>query len=248
MRYVLLMFMAFFLFACNASAQINAPSEAQIGSPRLSLPATVPFATENTAPSENAATNTESLSSPAFSDATPSPDASPSPSFADPSPAEPPQGVYGVFPSYQFQANAGYTFVRFYEVPGTTVNTNGFNCGITYYVKSWVGAEGEFLTTFGSLSGSNSHFLLAAGGARVRHSIARNVDVWAHALAGVSNFTPQTAYGGTHAFGYEVGGGVDINSHRRRWAYRIEGDAVGSFYFSTYQVSPKVSVGLVYNF
>ena len=41
--------------------------------------------------------------------------------------AEPPQGVYGVKPIYPFQGYIGYTFLRFYEVPGTTVNTNGFN-------------------------------------------------------------------------------------------------------------------------
>ncbi len=43
--------------------------------------------------------------------------------FADPallpaSPAPEPQGIQGVFENYSWQAYAGYTFLRFYEVPG----------------------------------------------------------------------------------------------------------------------------------
>ncbi len=47
---------------------------------------------------------------------------------------------------------------------------------------------------------------------------------------------------------YEVGGGVDIPSHWRRFMYRGEVDMIGSRLYSTTQYSPKVSAGIVFEF
>ncbi|HUJ33398.1 MAG TPA: hypothetical protein VLY23_19100 [Candidatus Acidoferrum sp.] len=238
MRHAALLCVALFAFASNLGAQTdtqNGPFSRSVSF------ASNPFVSNDGA-------NTEAFSSmPAFHAAVAS-SPSAAPSFAEPLPAEPPQGVSGVFPVYQFQVAGGYTFIRFYEVPGSTVNANGANFSVAYYLKDWLGVEGEMAATFGSLSGSTSHFLFGGGGLRARHSFPGGFEGWVHALAGGTNFTPQTAYGSTHAFAYEAGGGIDINTHHRRIAYRIEGDAVGTFFFNTYQVSPKVSVGIVYNF
>jgi hypothetical protein len=166
---------------------------------------------------------------------------------AAPEPAEP-QGVQGVFANYDWQAYLGFTYVRFFEVPGTEVNTAGLNFGVVYYVKEWLGAEGEFTGAFGSQLGDNAKFLMGLGGVRVRHAMSRGIEVWAHALAGGAHYSPQTAYGKKGAFGYEVGGGVDINARRKRLAYRLAVDAAGTNFFGTYQVSPKISAGIVYKF
>ena len=166
---------------------------------------------------------------------------------ADPNPPEPPQGVYGVFPKFDWEASAGYTFLRFYEAPRTTPNTNGAYGSVVYYVKDWIGAEGEVNAAFGTLSGSTSHFVLPGGGVRLRWPMSGGIEIWGHALAGVSNLSPETPYGKSTTFAYEAGAGIEIRTHRR-WAYRIEGDAVGTFFFNTYQVSPKVSAGVVYKF
>jgi hypothetical protein len=170
---------------------------------------------------------------------------------AVPLPPEPPQVVYGVKPTYDFQAYLGYTFFRFYEVPGTDVNLNGFNYSIVYYpdyFKGWIAADGEFVAAFGSQFNEKARFLLGMGGARFRWSLPRNIEFWAHGLLGGSHYVPQTSYGSQSALAYELGGGVDINSRNSRWAYRIGADAVGSRYFNTYQFSPKVSAGIVYKF
>jgi hypothetical protein len=166
---------------------------------------------------------------------------------------DPPQGVYGVKPNYEFQGYFGYTFLRFYEVPNTTVNTNGFNYSIVYFphqLKYWVGADGEFVLGLGSQGPYQARFLLGLGGVRVRWApfTRTNVEIWAHGLAGASHYTPQTAYGSQGAFGYEAGVGVDINAHRWRYAYRFSADMVGTRYFGTYQLSPKLSAGFVYKF
>lgn len=171
--------------------------------------------------------------------------------LAAPEPADPPQVVYGVKPNYDFQAYLGYTFFRFFQVPGTQVNLNGFNYSIVYYPDRFNGklaADGEFVATFGSQYDEKARFLLGMGGARVRWSLPRNIEFWGHALVGGTHYVPQTPYGSQSALAYELGGGVDINTRNSRWSYRIGGDAIGTRYFNTYQFSPKVSVGVVYKF
>lgn len=166
-------------------------------------------------------------------------------------PADPPQVVFGVKPQYDFQAYLGYTFLRFYQVPGTSINTNGFNYSIVYYPDHFngkLGADGEFVLTFGSQFDEKARFLLGMGGARYRWELPRNIEIWAHALVGGSHYVPQTSYGTEGALGYELGGGVDINTHNSRWSYRVGADMIGTRYFSTYQFSPKISAGIVYKF
>ncbi|HVB59340.1 MAG TPA: hypothetical protein VNE63_23280 [Candidatus Acidoferrales bacterium] len=168
-----------------------------------------------------------------------------------PLPSEPamPQSVQGVFPSSNWQAYIGYTFVRFYVVPGTTVNSNGFDGSLAYYYRGgWFGGEGEFVGAFGSLSGQTSNFLLGAGGPKVRWSGSSGLEIWAHGLVGGAHFSPQTTYGDEQALAYELGAGVDIPGRHQRIAYRLEGDMVGTRFFGSYQYSPKISVGVVYKF
>jgi hypothetical protein len=74
------------------------------------------------------------------------------------------------------------------------------------------------------------------------------MEVWGHVMGGYSHFKPETSFGADHAPAFEVGGGVDIAAHRGRLSYRVEADMVGTRYFSTYQYSPKVSVGVVFKF
>jgi hypothetical protein len=164
-----------------------------------------------------------------------------------PNPASP-QFTQSVFQHFDWEVYAGYAFVRFYQVPGVELNTNGLNFGVVYYIKDWVGAEGEFTGTFGSQYGDTSRFLLGLGGLRFRWSAPRGIELWAHGLIGGSHYLPQTAYGSPGALGYELGGGVDINAHHMRWAYRFAVDAVATQYFSTYQFSPKASAGIVFRF
>lgn len=159
-----------------------------------------------------------------------------------------PQEVQGVFPSSNWQAYAGYAYARFYAFPGTTVNRNGFDLSLTYFFKNWLAGEGDFLATFGSLSGQTSDFIVGAGGIKLRWSTSNRIDVWAHGLVGGANFTPQTPYGKQGALAYELGAGLDIPSRHRRLAYRVEADMVGTHFFSAYQYSPKISVGIVYRF
>lgn len=155
----------------------------------------------------------------------------------------------GVYENFNFQAYAGYTFLRFYEAPHMIQSRNGFDLGMSYFYNGgWFGVEGALTGGFGSQFGQRSRFLFGGGGPRFRWAGERALEYWGHVLVGGSHYTPQTAFGSQNAFGYEAGLGVDANAHHRRIAYRLELDMVGTRYFSTYQYSPKVSVGVVYKF
>jgi hypothetical protein len=158
-------------------------------------------------------------------------------------------GVQGVFANYNWQAYLGYSFVRFYAAPGITANRNGFNYSMQYFYKAgWFGGDGEFAATFGSYNNYSSKFLMGMGGPRARWSAPRGIELWAHGLVGETHFSPRFAYGSQGAFGYEIGGGIDIDAHHRRLAYRVQADMVGTLFYNTRQYSPKISAGLVYKF
>lgn len=233
---------AVFLFGIGTHAQVVPQSSSLSTSPfgEANAPATTPLATQSFALASS------SFDLPSLASGSLSADSS-----SAAAPAEPPQ-VFGVKPTFDFQGYLGYTYFRFYESPGVNPNTNGFNYSIVYFppqLKGVVGADGEFVLTLGSQNNFEARFLLGMGGARVRWApFQKNIELWAHGLAGGSHFVPQTALGPQNAFGYEVGGGVDINTHHARYAYRAGVDMIGTHYFNTYQFSPKVSLGFVYKF
>jgi hypothetical protein len=164
-----------------------------------------------------------------------------------PTPAAPPQDVTSVFQHYGWQFYLGYSFFRFYEVPAYTQNMNGFDYGVVYYFNNWVGAEGNFSATHATQFGQSSWFVSGEGGPRFRWAARRGTEVWVHTLLGYSHFTPQTPNGGQNSIAYQLGGGVDL-PFKPRWAFQIGADAVGSRYFSTYQFSPKFTVGVVFKY
>lgn len=241
MRYISSLFAVLLLSAFVVNAQTDPRNYSLFGT---SLSTSTDGSVSGTAPTAPNVLNlfTPGVPASAVSSSTPSVGAA---STAEPAT---PQVVTGVFENYSWQVAGGYTFIRFYELPAITQDLNGFNFSLVYYFKDWIGADGEFVAAFGSQSGFAAHYLFGGGGPRFRWSAPRGLEVWGHGLLGHTHFTPQTADGPQGAFAYELGGGIDINAHHHRWAYRFEGDVIGSHYFGTYQFSPKVSAGIVYKF
>lgn len=171
------------------------------------------------------------------------------PAAADPASAPKPPQVIGVFEHFNFQAYVGLALTRFYEAPHAIQTRTGFDSSMTYYYKgNRLAVDGELMATFGSQFSQRSRFLFAGGGPRFRWAGERNLEFWSHALVGGSHYTPQTAYGSQGAFAYEAGLGVDALAHHQRLAYRLELDMLGTRFFSTYQYSPKASIGIVWKF
>lgn len=241
MRYsVVLLGAILVVFAFNLNAQVN---------PNYSLPEISP-AQDTTAPA------VASEASPLFAFAAPPAIAAPealSAAAPSDSPAQQqPPTVYGVFQQYNWQIYGGYSFFRFYlsSKPDTIVSLNGVDFGIVYFTPkfTWLGVEGQFIGGYGSYLGYSAKFAVGQGGIRYRWSAPRGIELWAHGLIGGTKFLPQTAFGGQTALAYEAGGGVDVAAHHRRIAYRLELDMVGTRYFSTYQLSPRISVGIVFKY
>ncbi len=244
MRYSWVLLGVVLLFALPARAQGHFSSIQPATSP-FAVAATPVLATDEPFASLSAAPTPGET--PAESGAIPLA-ASPSPAAALFPSEPPPQGVYGVFQNFKMEAYAGYTFFRFYEVPNATVTMSGLNGSFQYYWRDWLAADGEAFAAFGSLGSPEKSFEFAGVGPRVRREGPRNTEIWAHALFGYAHETPQTIFGSTSALAYTLGGGIDIGARNRRFAYRISADMVGSRFFSTYQYSPKISVGIVYKF
>src|SRR5579862_7801269 len=201
MKYVFLVIGVFLLLASTATAQWNPSSHAiQLTTPMPELDGTaapiLPLdqlaanldSTARSADPSNAPVSNLSLF-PATTTANSSANARTA-SSADPAS---PQYVQSVYQEYQWQIYAGYTFVRFFQVPGVQVNTNGLNFGVVYYIRDWVGAEGEITSTFGSQYGDRAKFLVGGGGLRFRWSVPRGIELWAHGLIGGAHYLPQTA-------------------------------------------------------
>ena len=167
-----------------------------------------------------------------------------------PEPASPPQAAVQVFEQYSWQVAADYVFSRF-EAKSPVGKNYPYGIIVTgnYYFKDWFAAEGEFMGSGGAdQQGIESHFVFAGGGPRFRWSLPRNLELFGHALVGHAHVGPQSSFGSTGAFAYVLGGGVDVNAHHRRFAYRFGADVIGSRFFSDNQFSPRVYAGFVFKF
>jgi len=159
------------------------------------------------------------------------------------------QPIYGVMPDYDWEVYGGFDYTRFYEAPGAVENLAGLDVAVAYYPRiRWIAGEGDISAVLGSQSGQTSDLVTAMGGLKVRLPSERSAKFWVHGLAGTAYLSPKTIYGGQNAFSYELGAGADFAPHRSPVSYRVEADIVGTFFFGTYQYSPKVTAGVVYRF
>lgn len=225
MRYSAILLGALLLFVFHTPAQVRASAPLSSDSP-------VPPATF----AMNASSDLASLP------------AKPEPAFPSPEPAAMPQEVQGTFGDYSTQVFVGYTYFRFFELPSTEQNLDGVDVSMAYYLKPWAAADLEVFDAAGTGSGETANFVFFGGGPRVRWQTTKGVEFWVHALGGVAHYSPTTIYGYPTAGAFEAGGGVDFGRPHRRWAYRVQGDVIGTFLFGVHQYSPRVAAGIVLKF
>ena len=237
MKYISVLFAGLLLAAVDAGAQTNFGDSVTLATPSFMTYAAT--AAMPATPASSAADSPTVFATSAFS----------SPAPAAPAlPAAMPQDVQGVFNKYSWDLYAGYTFFRFYEVPGTSSNMNGGSLSAVYYYRDWLGADAEVMATYGSQPGQNSWLVFGGIGPRFRYVGPKGIDLWAHAMIGGMFIDPQTPYGGQGALAGLAGIGADLNAHHRHVALRVAIDGIASRFFNTYQISPKASVGIVYKF
>ena len=140
MRYFAILSGLILLLSLSAGAQNTASTAVLLPASYFAVPATPDLAA-------NAPAISLTPFSPAPANTPPGAFAPSTPLSLMPAPAAPPQDVTSVFENYAWQLYGGYTFLRFYELPGVTPNMNGFNYSVVYYWKDWFGFDGEFAAT-----------------------------------------------------------------------------------------------------
>lgn len=253
MRYISVL-LGVLILGWGAAAQENSGSQLQTApstsaSQSETISNDMPAAASGVTPAGSIVPATPAASAPSsppvFSTGLISPVAAVSPGLVPPS--QQPVAV-AIYETYPWQLAANYTFFHFNEGGGFGPNYNGVIFTGNYYFKDWLAGEGEIMGTWGNQQGFTSHFVFAGGGPRFRWSLPRDLELFGHALVGGAHLTPQTSFGKRNALGYILGGGVDINAHHRRIAYRVGVDMVGTRFFDTNQFSPRAYVGFVFKF
>ncbi len=151
------------------------------------------------------------------------------------------------YESYPWQVAVGYEYFRA-SASGATLNLHGFNTSLTRYSGDWLGVEAGVGAAWGHTPDSQTVKLLwYGGGPRLAYRRNSKLEPWVHGLFGGAHLFPQTAAGSTNAFGYLVGGGVDIKLSPRVF-WRVQGDFVGTHFFNQWQNNAQVASGLVFNF
>jgi hypothetical protein len=154
-----------------------------------------------------------------------------------------------------WQLSLGYQYNRI-NLLGTPFNTNGLNVTFTRFVNNWLGVEAQVGFGFGNTGATtappnlNAKSLMAGGGPRLAWRGHGRIETWAHGNIGIERFRfSQTAgvLGANHALAGVAGGGIDFRLTSRT-SFRVEGDWMGSRFFSMNQRSFQAVTGIVINF
>jgi hypothetical protein len=146
----------------------------------------------------------------------------------------------------QIQIGGSVSFVRFNEVPNSNLNNFGVNASLVDYGNR-LGAEGQVSDSFSSQSGQTSRLFFAGGGVRFRLTTIRQIQPWIHFVAGYAQVSPtNVSYGDHSGIADKVGGGVDFIPRHGRLSFRASADMFNTNFFRTYQLSPEISVGVVF--
>jgi hypothetical protein len=155
----------------------------------------------------------------------------------------------------KWQLTFGYQFNRI-NMLGSPFDTNGLNISTVGYFGKWVGAEAQVGVGYGKTGATTvppdltAKSLFAGGGPRLALRGHGRIEPWAHALVGKQFFRfSQTAgrLGSNAALAGVGGGGVDLRLTART-SFMVEGDWLGSRFFSADQRHFQVVTGLAFNF
>ncbi len=162
---------------------------------------------------------------------------------------------YGASDQSRWAVGINYAFVRFRPGASDSFNLHGFNTSVTGYANDWFGLEGDVGGSFGDTPGTGGPGPFLAGNLRAKlltysggpHIVYRRndrVQPWAHVLFGGAHFRFTSSF---NAFSLVAGGGLDYKL-RPHIAWRIQGDFLGTRFFTTWQKSAQAQTGLVISF
>jgi hypothetical protein len=153
------------------------------------------------------------------------------------------------------QVSLGYQFNRI-NLTGSPFDTNGLNASFVRYFGRRMGAEAQVGLGFGNTGATTAppnltaKSVFAGGGPRLALRGHGPIEPWVHGIVGMEHFRfSQTSgvLGNNTALAAVGGGGIDFRFNPRA-SFRVEGDWLGSRFFSVNQRSFQVVTGLVFNF
>jgi opacity protein-like surface antigen len=148
-----------------------------------------------------------------------------------------------------WQLGFAYTYFRFRSAP-LTANLNGIDSSLAYMMDERYGIEGSVSAAFSTLlpgfPQEHAKLVTFMGGPRFVWP-RQKWEPWAHVLVGGAHLQPQTAAGGRAAFAYCAGGGVDYHLISGV-SIRMQGNWVGSRFFSQNQNSIQIAAGVLLHF
>jgi len=148
-----------------------------------------------------------------------------------------------------WQLGFAYTYFRFRSAP-LTANLNGIDTSLAYMLDERYGIEGSVSAVFSTLlpgfPQEHAKLVTFMGGPRFVWP-RQKWEPWAHVLVGGAHLQPQTSAGGRAAFAYCAGGGVDYHVISGV-SIRMQGNWVGSRFFSQSQNSIQIAAGLLIHF
>ncbi len=162
----------------------------------------------------------------------------------------------------RWQVGVNYAYTRFRST--STFSMNGFNSSVTRYLNDTFGVEGDVGVHFGTTPSTGgpgpftagnlkAKLILYGGGLHIAYRHNQRIEPWVHVLFGGAHFRFTQTGGATAAltklnnFAVVGGGGADIKLGTRL-AWRVQGDFVGTHFFSTWQKNIQAQTGLVINF
>lgn len=138
-------------------------------------------------------------------------------------------------------------------VPAFTANENGYGLSLTRFLSKTTGIELQEGFGFGSTSASiipSAKSIFIGGGPKIAFRGRGRFEPWGHVLVGMQYFRfTQTAsqYGSNIALAFVGGVGEDIHL-QSRFAFRLEGNFLGTTLFGTIQPNWEAGAGIVFGF
>jgi opacity protein-like surface antigen len=167
---------------------------------------------------------------------------------ADPAAPPPkPKFLYSNTDLPRWELGFGFTWIRF-NSSIFNASAVGVKTSVAYFTNDWFAIEGNVAAAYAPQIFDREHVKLLVYG--IGPKIAwreKKWEPWMHAIVGGAHEQPQTVGNGKNAFAFQVGGGVDY-VFNPRFAGRLEGNYIRSYFFSQAQNNYQLGAGIVIHF
>jgi opacity protein-like surface antigen len=167
---------------------------------------------------------------------------------ADPAaPSPKPKFLYSYTDLPRWELGIGFTWIRF-NSSIFNASAVGVKTSVSYFTNEWFAIEGNVSAAFAPQIYNREHvkLLVYGGGPKIAWR-ERKWEPWMHAIVGGAHEQPQTQGNGKNAFAFQVGGGADY-VFNPRFAARLEGNYIRSYFFSQAQNNFQLGAGIVFRF